>query len=83
LNKEKNKMQLLVEVKDNKAQAFMKVLRELSYVKTKTLSPAKAKFLSEFKEAIEELNQAKAGKLKVRNAEDFLKGLYCKIAPLI
>ena len=46
-------MQLLIEIKDNKAEALLKVLGDLPYVKTKTISPAKAKFLSEFKEAIE------------------------------
>ncbi|GDX51786.1 hypothetical protein LBMAG27_08330 [Bacteroidota bacterium] len=68
-------MQLLIEIKDNKAEALLKVLRDLPYVKTKTISPAKAKFLSEFKEAIKELNAVKEGKLKARNAEDFLNAL--------
>ncbi len=68
-------MKLLLDVQDDKAGALMKVLKNLRYVKTKTLSPAKAQFFSELKEAVTELNLVKAGKKKARNAEDFLNEL--------
>ena len=53
----------------------MKVLKDLRYVKTELLSPAKAQFLTELKEAVAELNLVKAGKKKARNAEEFLNEL--------
>lgn len=59
-------MKLLLDIKDSKAQNLIGLLKDLSYVKTKTLSPAKAKFLEELKEAVEELNLVKAGKKKAR-----------------
>jgi hypothetical protein len=39
------------------------------------LTPPKAKFLQELKEAVNELNQVKEGKKKARNAQDFLNEL--------
>ena len=68
-------MKILLDVKDSKADNLIGLLNDLSYVKTKTLSPAKARFLEEMKEAVEELNLVKSGKKKVRNAEDFLNEL--------
>ena len=68
-------MKLLLDIKDNKADALLKVLHDLPYVKTETLTPAKAQFLKELKEAVSELNLVKSGKKKARNAEDFLNEL--------
>ena len=68
-------MKLLLDIQDNKADALMQVLKDLRYVKTQMLSPAKAQFLSELKEAVVELNLVKAGKKKARSAEDFLNEL--------
>jgi hypothetical protein len=44
-------------------------------VKAKTISPAKAKFLEELSGAIEEVKQAKRGKVKLQSAKDFLDDL--------
>ena len=68
-------MKVLLDIKDNKAPFVMEVLKNFSFVKTKTLTPAKALLMEELKEAVEELNQIKAGKKKARNAEDFINGL--------
>lgn len=68
-------MKLLLEIPDDKADALLNVLKDLRYVKSQLLSPAKAKFLSEMKDAVVELNLVKAGKKKARNAEDFLHEL--------
>lgn len=45
------------------------------FVKTKTLTPYKAKILKDIKEAVDEMNLIKAGKLKARNAEELLEEL--------
>jgi len=68
-------MKVLLDIKDNKAAFFMELLKNFSYVKTKPLTPTKAKFLEELKEAVEEMKLVKAGKLKSRNAEDLLNEL--------
>lgn len=68
-------MKVLLEIKDDKAPQLMAVLKELSFVKTTTISPAKALLLKEMKDAVTELNQIKKGKKKVRNAETFLNEL--------
>ena len=68
-------MELLLKIKDSKAAAFLQVINDLPYVKTEVIIPAKKQFLKELKEAVDELNQVKAGKRKARNAEIFLNEL--------
>jgi hypothetical protein len=68
-------MKVLLDIKDNKASFVMEVLRNFPFVKTNTLTPAKALLMEELKEAVEEVNKIKAGKKKARNAEDFLNEL--------
>lgn len=68
-------MKLLLDIKDNKALFILELLKNFSFVKAKTLTPAKAQLLDEIKEAVDELNLVKAGKKKARNAEDFLREL--------
>ena len=68
-------IKVLSDIKDNKAPFVMEVLRNFPFVKTNTLTPAKALFMEELKEAVEEVNKIKAGKKKARNAEDFLNEL--------
>jgi len=68
-------MRVLLDIKDSKAMHLMEVLKGLSYVKTKTISDEKAVLIEEIKEAVENLKLVRAGKLKARNAEDFLSEL--------
>jgi len=68
-------MKVLLDIKDNKAHHLIEVLKGLSYVKTQTLTPYKAKVLEDVKEAVEEMNLIKEGKLKARNAEDLFDEL--------
>ncbi len=68
-------MKLLLDIKDSKAPFVMELLQNLSFVKTKTLSPYKAKVLEDVKEAVEEMKLVKADKLKARNAEDLFHEL--------
>ena len=71
-NKRNRIMKVLLEVKDNKADFLMELLNSLSFVKAKTITPAKAHLIEEIKEAVEEMKLIKAGKKKARNAEEFL-----------
>ena len=82
-------MRLLLEIPDKKASEVLSVLNKIPYVKmkpvdgSKALSPLKkAKvnkdkelFLQEFKQAIEEVNLIKSGKLKGIDAKELLNEL--------
>lgn len=68
-------MKVLLDIKDNKAAFVLEVLRNFPFVKTNTLTPAKALLMEELKEAVKEVNKIKAGKKQSRNAEDFLNEL--------
>ncbi len=68
-------MKVLLEIKDSKADFVMELLENLSFVKTETISPSKARFIKEFKKAAEEVNQSKQGKIKLKTAEQLLDEL--------
>ncbi len=68
-------MKILLDVRDDKAQYLIKVLKGLKYVKATTITPAKALLLKEMKDAVDELNLIKKGKKKGRKAETFLNEL--------
>jgi hypothetical protein len=68
-------MKFVLEVKENKAAALMAVLNDLPYVKTKPLTPYKAKVLEGLKEAVDELNLVLSGKVEARNADELLNEL--------
>jgi hypothetical protein len=69
------KMKVLLDINDTKVQFVMELLKNLSFVKTKPLTPHKAHILEGLKEAVEEMQLIKAGKLKARNAEDLFDEL--------
>ncbi|MDO9256213.1 MAG: hypothetical protein Q7U54_11920 [Bacteroidales bacterium] len=68
-------MKVILEIPDNKAAFFMEVLKSFSFVKAKPISPEKAQVLLELKEAVENLNMVKEGKLKARPAKELLHEL--------
>lgn len=68
-------MRVLLDIKDSKAKFVLELLKNFSFVKTKTLTPYKANILEGIKEAVEEMKLVKAGKLKARNAEDLFNEL--------
>jgi hypothetical protein len=68
-------MKVLVDVSDNKADFIMELLNNFSFVKAKTISPAKAQLIEDIKEAVENLNLVKQGKLKARPAKNLLNEL--------
>lgn len=69
------KMKVLLDIKDNKANHLLEVLKGLSYVKVKTISKEKALLMEEIKEAVENLALVREGKLKARPAKDLLNEL--------
>jgi hypothetical protein len=65
-------MKVLVEVNDNKGDFILELLNNFSFAKAKVISPAKAQLLEEIKEAVENLNLVKEGKIKMRSAKELL-----------
>ncbi len=68
-------MKLLLDIPDNKAPHLLEVLKNLPYVKTKTISEGKALLIEEIKEAVENLTLARQGKLKLKSARDLYNEL--------
>ncbi len=68
-------MKVLVDVRDNKADFVMELLNNFSFVKAKTISPAKAQLMEDIKDAVENLNLVKKGKLKAKSAKELLNEL--------
>lgn len=68
-------MKILLDIPDNKAASLMVLLNDISYIKAKPLTDAKALLIEETKEAIEEMKLVKARKKEARDAEEFLNEL--------
>jgi hypothetical protein len=68
-------MKLLLEINDNKAAFFMEILKNFSFVKITQLTEAKAGFLLDLKDSVDEIRLAKQGKIKLQSAKDLLDEL--------
>jgi hypothetical protein len=68
-------MKVLVDVNDSKGDFILELLNNFSFVTARPISPAKAQLLEEIKEAVENLNLVKQGKLKARPAKDLIDEL--------
>ncbi|WP_061215938.1 hypothetical protein [Leptospira santarosai] len=66
-------MKILVDVKDEKALFLIEILKGFSFVKkTETLTEPRAKALKGFKEAINQVNLDKRGKIKLPSIHSLL-----------
>jgi polyhydroxyalkanoate synthesis regulator phasin len=68
-------MKVLVDVKDNKVDFILELLNNFTFAKAKPISPAKAQLIEEIKEAVDNLNMVKQGKLKARPAKELIDEL--------
>jgi hypothetical protein len=68
-------MKVVLEIQEDKADAFMEVIESIPFIIVKRKLTKKERFLKELEEAVEELNQIKAGKKKGQDAREFLKEL--------
>ncbi len=68
-------MKVLVDVNDGKGDFILELLNNFPFAKAKPISPAKAQLLEEIKEAVENINLVKQGKLKTRPAKELLNEL--------
>lgn len=68
-------MKFVLDIKESKVETLMALLNDLPYVKTKPLTPYKAKILEDVKQSVDELNQVLTGKLEARDADELLNEL--------
>ncbi len=68
-------MKVLLDIKDDKAAFVMELLQSLAYVKAKPITPEKYKILEGLKQAIDEVNLHKQGKIKLKSAKALLNEL--------
>ena len=68
-------MKLILDIEDSKVAFIIELLNNFKFVKAKTITPEKAQLLEEMKEAVENLNKVKEGKLEARPAKDLLNEL--------
>ena len=67
-------MKLLLEIPNNKANFALELLKSLRF-KVKPLTDYKAQVLEDLRDAVEEVNLAKRGKIKLKSAEKLLDEL--------
>ncbi|MCF8239591.1 MAG: hypothetical protein K9I85_15620 [Saprospiraceae bacterium] len=65
-------MKVLLDIKDDIAAFILKLLQKFKFVKAKPLTPQSTEVLEGIKEAVDEVNQVKAGKKKAQPLSEFL-----------
>ena len=68
-------MKVILDIKDNKAAFVMELLKNFSFVKAKPITKEKAQLIEEIKEAVDNLNMVKQGKMKTKPLNDLLSEL--------
>jgi polyhydroxyalkanoate synthesis regulator phasin len=65
-------MKAVLDIKDSKALFVMELLNNFSFVKIRPITYEKALLLSEIREAVDNVNLVKKGKLQARPAKELL-----------
>ena len=65
-------MKAVLDIRDSKAAFVMELLGNFSFVKVRPITNEKALLLNEIKEAVENVNLVKNGKLQARPARELL-----------
>jgi hypothetical protein len=71
-------MKLLLDVKDEKAEVVMEMLQRLPYVKVKELEAIHFRILDDAIQIVDDVHLIEQGKLKTRDAKEFLNELLCQ-----
>lgn len=71
-------MKVLLDIKEDRAEFVLGLLRRLPYVKVKPFTPFQFDVLESTRAALEELELIKEGKLEGRDAEELLNEILCK-----
>lgn len=67
--------QVILNIKENKFQFFMELVKSLDFVQVDDEGDSKEAILSNIKKGLEEVKLARQGKLKTTPAKDFLNEL--------
>jgi polyhydroxyalkanoate synthesis regulator phasin len=65
-------MKAILDIKDGKASFVLELLDNFSFVKVKPITNEKALLLNEIREAVDNINLVKKGKLQARPAKELL-----------
>jgi hypothetical protein len=65
-------MKAVLDIKDSKAPFVMELLGNFSFVKFQPITNDKALLLNEIKEAVDNINLVKKGKMQARPAKELL-----------
>lgn len=68
-------MKYLVEVEKGKEKFVLKLLNSFSFINVYPLAKRNLKFILGLQSSVEQVKKAKAGKLKLQSAKDFLEEL--------
>ncbi len=68
-------MKVILDIQDSKANFVLELLNNFSFVKTKKITEKKALLYKEIKEAVDNLNMVKEGKMKAKPLNDLLDEL--------
>lgn len=72
-------MKITLEIKDSKASAFLNFIKSLDFIQIKTLDnldePSKDEILASIASGLQEVKDHESGKLKLKNAKEFLDEL--------
>jgi hypothetical protein len=68
-------MKVKLDIKDNKAEFVLELLRNFSFVKTEPIPTKKVALVGDLKEAVKEVKLATEGKIRLQSAKDFLEEL--------
>lgn len=68
-------MKILLDIKEDKVAFVMEVLKNFKFVKAEPLSPYKSEVFTSIRQGVKEMNLITSGRLKARDAEEFLNEL--------
>jgi hypothetical protein len=68
-------MQILLDVRNDKADFLMELLRNFRFVKAKPVTSEKERILRDLKHSVEEVKLHKAGKIKLKSADELFNEL--------
>ena len=68
-------MKVLLDIKESKSDFVMELLKSLPFVKATPLTESKARFLKDFKSAVEQVKLHKEGKIKLKSTRQLLNEL--------
>lgn len=66
-------MRVVLDIKDNKVDFLIEILKKYSWVRVKAVKRPKEELIKDIESGIEELKLIRSGKKEARDAREFLK----------